>query len=111
MNEDKVEPVVYLLFAGMVVFAILLFVSEKIFPSDGQMFQVIAGMLTGFSGAFFMRVKPKDGGPSIPEGGSGTTSTTTTVKVPAEPDPVPAAPRVAPAVPGSAHAGPITPAK
>ena len=84
MNE-KLEPVVLLLFVGMCVFTGALFASEKFFPNDGQMFQVVAGLLTACSGAFFMRVKPKDNIPSIPEGGSGSTSTTTTVKVPGDP--------------------------
>ena len=84
MNETKLEPVVLLLFIGMVIFAGLLFVSEKFFPMDGQIFQVIAGLLTGFSGAFFMRVKPKGDTPVVPEGGAGTQTqtTTTTVKTP-----------------------------
>jgi hypothetical protein len=56
--ERKVEPVVLLLFVGMVVFTVALFACETYFPNDGQMFQVVAGLLTGFSGAFFMRVKP-----------------------------------------------------
>ena len=58
-NSWNLEPVVMLLFAGMVFFTLMLFVAEKWFAADGQMFQVIAGLLTGFSGAFFMRVKPK----------------------------------------------------
>ena len=58
-DKDKVEPVVLLLFIGMVFFTLMLFISERFFMQDGQMFQVIAGLLTGFSGAFFMRVKPK----------------------------------------------------
>jgi hypothetical protein len=64
-GHEKVEPVVLLLFLGMVIFAGLLFVSEKFFPSDGQFFQVIAGLLTGFSGAFFMRVKPRESADKI----------------------------------------------
>lgn len=48
-----------LLFVGMIFFTGMLFAAEKWFPADGQMFQVVAGLLTGFSGAFFMRVKPK----------------------------------------------------
>ncbi len=36
--------------------------------SDGQTFQIIAGLVTGFSGALLMRVKPKNAtdDPSIP---------------------------------------------
>jgi hypothetical protein len=58
-QANKVEPVVVLLFLGMVFFTFMLFASEKWFPSDGQMFQVVAGLLSGFSGAFFMRIKPR----------------------------------------------------
>ena len=29
-------------------------------PNDGQTFQVISGLLTGFAGAFFMRIKAPD---------------------------------------------------
>lgn len=57
--QGKLEPVIALLFVGMIFFTAMLFAAEKWFPNDGQMFQVVAGLLTGFSGAFFMRVKPK----------------------------------------------------
>lgn len=55
----KIEPVVILLACLMFMFTLALFVSNKMFPMDGQMFQVIAGLVTGISGAFMMRVKPK----------------------------------------------------
>jgi hypothetical protein len=42
----------------MVFFCGVLIFCEHFFPMDGQIFQVIAGLLSGFSGAFFMRVKP-----------------------------------------------------
>ncbi len=58
-QENRVEAIVYLLFAGMVFFTAMLFVCEHFFPNDGQIFQVIAGILSGFTGAFFMRIKPR----------------------------------------------------
>ena len=60
-TKEGLEPVVLLLFVGILVFTGALFLSERFFGSDGQMFQVVAGLLTGFSGAFFMRVKPREG--------------------------------------------------
>ena len=54
----KVDKILYLLFAGIVIFSILLIFVEKFFMSDGQMFQVMAGVLTAFSGAFFGRINP-----------------------------------------------------
>ena len=71
----KIEPVVLLLACLMLMFTLALFVSNKMFPMDGQMFQVIAGLLSGISGAFMMRVKPKQD----------ATDTTTTSTVGANP--------------------------
>jgi hypothetical protein len=42
-----------LFFTGIVLFC------AYIWPSDGQVFQVMTGLLTAFSGAFFMRIKPR----------------------------------------------------
>lgn len=85
-DKDKVEPVIVLLFCGMVFFTGMLFAAEKWFQNDGQMFQVVAGLLTGFSGAFFMRVKPKNEPPtqSITQGDE---STVTVEKRPGETGP------------------------
>ena len=58
-SESRLEPVVVLLFIGMLVFTGILLYVQKFFPNDGQTFQVIAGLLSAFSGAFFMRVKPR----------------------------------------------------
>jgi len=55
---NRIDPVLYLLLFGMVLFtAILLFVDFKK-PSDSEIFQVIATVLAGFSGAFFTRLDP-----------------------------------------------------
>jgi cytochrome c biogenesis protein CcdA len=87
MNPNRIEPVVLLLFVGMLVFTGILLFVEKFYPNDGQMFQVIAGLLTAFSGAFFMRVKPKaadDGGKSsatiTTDGGTVATAETGEIK-------------------------------
>lgn len=53
-----VDPILYLLLiATFASLGLLIFVEFK-FPSDGQVFQLIAGLVTGFSAAFFLRVKP-----------------------------------------------------
>ncbi len=66
------EPVVALLFFGMLSFTFVLIVCEVWFSSDAQLFQVIASLVSGFSGAFFMRVKPQDGtGSKGDRGGQG----------------------------------------
>jgi cytochrome c biogenesis protein CcdA len=58
MNPNRIEPVLLLLATMIVFFTVLLLGSAHYFPNDGQTFQVISGLLTGFSGAFLMRVKP-----------------------------------------------------
>lgn len=59
MNESgKIEPIIFLLAMMIVMFTCLLVVVEKWFNSDGQLFQVVSGMLTGLMGAFLMRIKP-----------------------------------------------------
>lgn len=90
-DKDKVEPVIILLFIGMIFFTGMLFCAEKWFPADGQMFQVVAGLLTGFSGAFFMRVKPKQETPAqtITQGDDSTVN----VKA-ATPAPAPSSPTI-----------------
>ena len=57
--KDKIEPVVLLLALLMVVFFGILIFCEFKFSMDGQIFQVFSGLLTGISGAFLMRIKPK----------------------------------------------------
>lgn len=66
----KVDPILYLLFVGIVTFSILLIAVEHYFMSDGQMFQVMAGVLTGFTGAFFGRINPSSKVPAPPVTGS-----------------------------------------
>ena len=53
-----VEAVDKLLCGGIAFFTILLVAISKWSPNDGQTFQVVSGLLTGFSGAFFARMKP-----------------------------------------------------
>ena len=47
------NPNLVFLFIGMIVFAAIMFYGEHHFPNDGQIFQVIAGILTGMATLFF----------------------------------------------------------
>ncbi len=60
----------------MLLFSVVLIFCEHYFPMDGQIFQVFSGLLTGISGAFLMRIKPRGLDPS---GDPAPTKTTTTV--------------------------------
>lgn len=53
----RIEPILYLLFAGMIIFTGLLILVNWLWPQDGQMFQAIFGLSSGFGGAFLLRVK------------------------------------------------------
>lgn len=76
-NGYKMDPVLYLLSILVVFFVVSLFASEKWFPNDGQIFQVISSLVAGFSGALLVRVKPQDI--------SATVSTKTTAATPSAP--------------------------
>jgi hypothetical protein len=57
--DNKIEPIVLLLCSLVIFYTICLVVVAKLMSSDGQTFQIIAGLVTGFSGALLMRVKPR----------------------------------------------------
>jgi len=64
--DNKIEPIVLLLCSLVIFYTICLVVVAKLMSSDGQTFQIIAGLVTGFSGALLMRVKPRGTTPDDP---------------------------------------------
>jgi hypothetical protein len=58
-SDNKIEPIVLLLVGLVVLFSCALIGVAKFMSSDGQTFQVIANLDSGFAGALLMRVKPK----------------------------------------------------
>lgn len=72
----RADPILSLLFCGMIFFTGILIFVEWRFESDAQVFQVIASLLAGFSGAFFGRIKP--GPEHTKQPGESTVSVTTT---------------------------------
>jgi hypothetical protein len=82
MGIDKLDPTLKLLFVGMVFFTAILIFIEFRFRTDAQVFQVVASLVAGFSGAFFGRINPHN--TATP----GTTETTlTTTRIPPDPPP------------------------
>lgn len=58
MKKDiDIEPILILLLGGVVFFTLLMIGTNFFFPNDGQVFTTISNLISGFSGAFFMRVK------------------------------------------------------
>ena len=84
-DPQRIEPITMLLFGGLVFFAFLLIFVEWRFNSDAQVFQVIAGVLTGFAGAFFGRMKPDSG--DKPQQPGSITTTATLTQTPPDPKP------------------------
>ena len=83
------DPVLMLLFVGMIIFTGALIWVEKAFPNDGQVFQVIASIVAGFTGSFFTRMNPKPSQIDIgPDTTKVTQQTTTTAELKADPPPV-----------------------
>lgn len=56
--STRLEPIIKLLSALMIFFTAALFLCVLKFSDDGQLFQVISGLLTAISGGFMMRIKP-----------------------------------------------------
>lgn len=53
------DRVANLLFAGMIVFALLLIGVNYLWPNDGQMFTTISNVLSGFTASFFTWISKK----------------------------------------------------
>jgi hypothetical protein len=75
MPLEPVTPLDKLLLGCVVFFAMVLVAISKWSPNDGQTFQVISGLVTGFAGAFLMRIKPAE--KKLPANTEQTTVSTT----------------------------------
>lgn len=60
---NGLEPIDKALIAGIVYFSLLVVLISKWSPNDGQTFQLIGGLATGFAAAFLARIKPSDKNP------------------------------------------------
>lgn len=59
MEKWGIEPIMYLLFAGVFLSVLVAIYVETKFKDDGQMFQMTSTLVVGFSSAFFARMSPK----------------------------------------------------
>lgn len=61
MNEQKhnIEPIIWLLSIMVIFYSVLLIAVAKLMASDGQTFQIIAGLTTAFGGALLGRINPR----------------------------------------------------
>ena len=60
MSQDwRVEPILLLLFAGILFFSVLLIVITVFVPNSERLFEVFSSIVAAFVGAFFLRVNPK----------------------------------------------------
>src|SRR4051812_44212317 len=58
LNRLGLEPVLVLLFVGILIFAATLIAVDILLPKEGEVFTTMAALLSGFSGAFFGRINP-----------------------------------------------------
>lgn len=74
----NVDPILVLLaWLILICLGAMIFVTW-LFHDDGQIFQVVSGLLTGFAGGFLLRVKPSSQKADAQvEGGTETSSTIT----------------------------------
>ena len=59
MQDKHLDWILVMLLAGMAFFTAVILFAEWKYPMDGQLYQTFAGLLTGFSGAFFGRITPR----------------------------------------------------
>ncbi len=84
MNLEKIDPVLKLLFAGMVLFTAVLIGVTWFFKDDGQIFQVVSALVSGLAGSFFTRLKPAKTEP-MEQAESTTVTKISPIDPPAEP--------------------------
>ena len=58
-QDWRVEPILLLLFVGIVLYSVGLVIVSWLLPNNGTLFTVLSGVATSFTGAFFLRVNPK----------------------------------------------------
>jgi hypothetical protein len=75
---SRIDPVLRLLAGLIVFFTFVLIACDYGFKSEGQVFQVFSGVLTGLMGAFLARIKPPAHDEVPPPGTSQTTIQATT---------------------------------
>jgi hypothetical protein len=81
----KVDPILKLLAGLLVFFTFVLIACDYGFKSEGQVFQVFSGVLTGLMGAFLARIKPPSHDDvTLPPGTSQATIQTTMATAPKE---------------------------
>lgn len=58
--KQGIDSIDRLLVAAIVFFVVLMMVDSVWQPNDGQTFQVLTGLVTGFAAAFLARLKPPE---------------------------------------------------
>lgn len=51
MGNKKLDPIIFMLGAGIVFFTVVILACVRFVPTDGQTFQLFGGALTAFIGA------------------------------------------------------------
>lgn len=77
MGQKRLDPIIFMLGAGIVFFTVVILLCVRFVPTDGQTFQLFGGALTAFIGALLGLIngEKKRAGP--------TETTTVSVETPA----------------------------
>ena len=57
-QDWRIEPILLLMFGGLVFFTVALMYVAHLFPGNDKLFIAISAVLSGFASAFFVRVNP-----------------------------------------------------
>ncbi len=87
---SAIDPILKMLVALVVFFSLLLIGVARFMSSDGQTFQILSSLVSGFAGALLLRIKPRDASEKDPVPGTQRETIAiekTTAAGPAAPDP------------------------
>lgn len=73
-----IDPIIILLTALLILFALLAFVAEKFFRDDAVFFSLFSGIVTTILGALMLRIRPRDPSDTRPDPTTSKVTTTTT---------------------------------
>ena len=57
---SSIDPILKMLVGLVIFFSLLLIAVARFMSSDGQTFQILSSLVSGFAGALLLRIKPRD---------------------------------------------------
>lgn len=54
----RIDPIIYLLTGLVLIYTVVILWTDLFLKSDGQTFQIVSNLASGFAGALLMRINP-----------------------------------------------------